>query len=88
MDSPHLKKEFQQCATHNHYERAQALFAWHRARNRSIEMSASAQAGLATMLPPLTECAQAAPENYDYEDRKSTRLNSSHIPLSRMPSSA
>ena len=23
-----------------------------------------------------------------YEDRKSTRLNSSHIPLSRMPSSA
>ena len=26
-------------------------------------------------------------ERYD-EDRKSTRLNSSHIPLSRMPSSA
>ena len=25
---------------------------------------------------------------YVYEDRKSTRLNSSHIPLSRMPSSA
>ena len=25
---------------------------------------------------------------YDYIDRKSTRLNSSHIPLSRMPSSA
>ena len=24
----------------------------------------------------------------DYKDRKSTRLNSSHIPLSRMPSSA
>ena len=24
----------------------------------------------------------------DYGDRKSTRLNSSHIPLSRMPSSA
>ena len=24
----------------------------------------------------------------DYVDRKSTRLNSSHIPLSRMPSSA
>ena len=24
----------------------------------------------------------------DWEDRKSTRLNSSHIPLSRMPSSA
>ena len=27
------------------------------------------------------------PETYS-EDRKSTRLNSSHIPLSRMPSSA
>ena len=27
-------------------------------------------------------------ENDGYEDRKSTRLNSSHIPLSRMPSSA
>ena len=25
---------------------------------------------------------------YDWRDRKSTRLNSSHIPLSRMPSSA
>ena len=25
---------------------------------------------------------------FDYPDRKSTRLNSSHIPLSRMPSSA
>ena len=28
------------------------------------------------------------PYNIDYKDRKSTRLNSSHIPLSRMPSSA
>ena len=27
-------------------------------------------------------------EVYGYSDRKSTRLNSSHIPLSRMPSSA
>ena len=27
-------------------------------------------------------------EQYSFEDRKSTRLNSSHIPLSRMPSSA
>ena len=25
---------------------------------------------------------------YSFQDRKSTRLNSSHIPLSRMPSSA
>ena len=32
----------------------------------------------------------AKPEDPQYfdEDRKSTRLNSSHIPLSRMPSSA
>ena len=28
------------------------------------------------------------PNDYSYSDRKSTRLNSSHIPLSRMPSSA
>ena len=28
------------------------------------------------------------PENYDREDRKSTRLNSSHSDRSRMPSSA
>ena len=28
------------------------------------------------------------PEDYFMLDRKSTRLNSSHIPLSRMPSSA
>ena len=27
-------------------------------------------------------------ETNDFQDRKSTRLNSSHIPLSRMPSSA
>ena len=27
-------------------------------------------------------------EQWNYIDRKSTRLNSSHIPLSRMPSSA
>ena len=32
-------------------------------------------------------CAYAA-NNYAFVDRKSTRLNSSHIPLSRMPSSA
>ena len=29
-----------------------------------------------------------AQEEYNEKDRKSTRLNSSHIPLSRMPSSA
>ena len=36
---------------------------------------------------PLLECVQAA-EKTMMSDRKSTRLNSSHIPLSRMPSSA
>ena len=30
----------------------------------------------------------ASPRQADLVDRKSTRLNSSHIPLSRMPSSA
>ena len=31
---------------------------------------------------------EALPPQADTSDRKSTRLNSSHIPLSRMPSSA
>ena len=31
---------------------------------------------------------KSAINEIDAEDRKSTRLNSSHIPLSRMPSSA
>ena len=31
---------------------------------------------------------RASVSTVDYLDRKSTRLNSSHIPLSRMPSSA
>ena len=34
------------------------------------------------------EVAKSAPDGYTWVDRKSTRLNSSHIPLSRMPSSA
>ena len=35
-------------------------------------------------------CVEGVLESFlvEYEDRKSTRLNSSHIPLSRMPSSA
>ena len=36
----------------------------------------------------LIESAEASDPEYEREDRKSTRLNSSHIPLSRMPSSA
>ena len=41
---------------------------------------------LSDHLDPLTK-AQRLIDLY-YTDRKSTRLNSSHIPLSRMPSSA
>ena len=33
-------------------------------------------------------CDEATEFSQEYLDRKSTRLNSSHIPLSRMPSSA
>ena len=33
-------------------------------------------------------CVDQVPMTYPQLDRKSTRLNSSHIPLSRMPSSA
>ena len=36
----------------------------------------------------LSELIRVALEDWLYGDRKSTRLNSSHIPLSRMPSSA
>ena len=38
--------------------------------------------------PELIEWASANLGAPNYRDRKSTRLNSSHIPLSRMPSSA
>ena len=47
--------------------------------------------------PPLLECIRGWEDKIDsirnsaitgFRDRKSTRLNSSHIPLSRMPSSA
>ena len=36
----------------------------------------------------LEACRRTPPKHLVYADRKSTRLNSSHIPLSRMPSSA
>ena len=43
----------------------------------------------APVLPPLPAMPAASPTlPVADEDRKSTRLNSSHIPLSRMPSSA
>ena len=43
-----------------------------------------------TNLQPVKQDGDLQFEGYisDYQDRKSTRLNSSHIPLSRMPSSA
>ena len=34
------------------------------------------------------ECEKEVKKTNNNKDRKSTRLNSSHIPLSRMPSSA
>ena len=37
---------------------------------------------------PNTDTRRPHAKNLSIEDRKSTRLNSSHIPLSRMPSSA
>ena len=53
------------------------------------------EAVFSDLTPSLSyELGQDAPKHaiarisYTYEDRKSTRLNSSHIPLSRMPSSA
>ena len=52
-----------------------------------------ANIGGQNQLPPVLVNAGIAPSNLDSVlrrdlDRKSTRLNSSHIPLSRMPSSA
>ena len=44
------------------------------------EMSEKDAVAIREHIAACTDCAQA--------DRKSTRLNSSHIPLSRMPSSA
>ena len=47
--------------------------------------------GSSANTPLDSECADftiTSPPYWDLEDRKSTRLNSSHIPLSRMPSSA
>ena len=35
-----------------------------------------------------TYCSMTEPEGYPLQDRKSTRLNSSHNVISRMPSSA
>ena len=44
----------------------------------------------AALNPPTSDCCVPAPAviEFDQEDRKSTRLNSSHIQKSRMPSSA
>ena len=51
------------------------------------EAKAKAQMELAKLAQD-GELAKMANETKLFEDRKSTRLNSSHIPLSRMPSSA
>ena len=51
------------------------------ARHRSREVTLYRQGGMNLVV-------NANPEDARMRDRKSTRLNSSHIPLSRMPSSA
>ena len=50
-------------------------------RETAAALAGSVLSVPASSSPPL-------PEGSWWEDRKSTRLNSSHIPLSRMPSSA
>ena len=57
-----------------------------------LELDEEIQAGLARIIGRLqrriTSRVTWVPEENLHVDRKSTRLNSSHIPLSRMPSSA
>ena len=72
-----------------------AADAYFRGRNMSVNPEALKKltdADLVTALsmgcPFTPEEKQALLEASDLPDRKSTRLNSSHIPLSRMPSSA
>ena len=57
--------------------------------HRGLARLLSAGMSLA-LLTSLVPGAMAASRNVEYEveDRKSTRLNSSHLKLSRMPSSA
>ena len=60
-------------------------------RSRFVLFIGSPGAGKTTTLAKAAAWLTAAGEKValvNYEDRKSTRLNSSHIPLSRMPSSA
>ena len=56
-------------------------------------MNRTSIAALCLVLAAATACRAGRPELFEFykdvkRDRKSTRLNSSHIPLSRMPSSA
>ena len=53
--------------------------------NKSDRVTAGQRIEVLLPEPPSSE---AIPKTPLKEDRKSTRLNSSHIPLSRMPSSA
>ena len=72
-------------------------FAWWAGNARLINLSGKllgahvAHAGLIVLWAEamnLFEVAHFVPEKPMYEDRKSTRLNSSHLTASRMPSSA
>ena len=58
-----------------------------RAKNAGINPFAVV-GGATTPASPVATPSTQAPPYRDWEDRKSTRLNSSHRSLSRMPSSA
>src|ERR1051326_6172031 len=68
----------------SHDHGAPAAGAW---RSRKANPRPAAQDRLRWLAQPSQKNAMAAP-TMAITDRKSTRLNSSHIPLSRMPSSA
>ena len=61
------------------FDRVKGAYAWDVDGNRYIDYIGSWGPAI---------CGHAHPEVIAALDRKSTRLNSSHIPLSRMPSSA
>ena len=53
-----------------------------------IALVSSSKARLETLVAKGNKSARGVLKQLEEPDRKSTRLNSSHIPLSRMPSSA
>ena len=60
-----------------------SVFMWNGA-TKAFEIASTFEFGNGYWVQTIQSCNVAV----EYQDRKSTRLNSSHIPLSRMPSSA